>query len=149
VCSVLFYFCSQCVTSGEVKPLTMHRREAADLFSAPRSRTARPRCHRDRAAALARGQTRGGGDGDTLGGGGVTARCPPSRLAEAELDARGSRPRIQISGHFLLRDFQLRGLGKHDEPSAAETATEQSSPLRTPGRTRCRPPSATAPAPAL
>lgn len=98
MCSVLFYFCLQCVILGEVKPLTMHRREAADLFSIPRICTARLRCHRSQSRSPRVGSdpqrqrevagTRG--EVAVSPGGAARARLAKAELATAHrLDAQG------------------------------------------------------------
>lgn len=121
MCSVLFYFCSQCVILGEVKPLTMHRREAADLFPTPQSHMAQHGCavpgmeplhtHRVRPSAAAQG------DQDPLES---WQRHPWWACLRIEPYVK---PHTRISGHFLLWDSQLCGLVMHDELSNVEMAT--------------------------
>lgn len=123
MCSVLFYFCSQCVILGEVKPLTMHRREAADLFPTPQSHMAQHGCAVPGTGATPymRGETLSSSTRgqDPLKGGSVV---PGGHAGCLRIEPH-VKPHTQISGHFLLWDSQLRGLVTHDELSNVETAT--------------------------
>lgn len=123
MCSVLFYFCSQCVILGEVKPLTMHHREAADLFPTPQSHMAQHGCAVPATGATPHTQgetlsssTRGQ---DPLRGGSAV----PGGHAGCQRTELRVKPHTEIFGHFLLRDSQLRGLVTHDELSNVEMAT--------------------------
>lgn len=121
MCSVLFYFCLQCVILGEVKPLTMHRQEAADLFPTPRSHMAQHGC-----AVPGTGATPYTQD-ETISSSTRGLRLP-SEVAVLSLGGMQglscmSSPITPFSRHFLLRDSQLCGSVTHDELSSVEMPT--------------------------